>query len=367
MQVRRKLTLSILLLKRFCFARVALLLLAVCGTLLASPTYDGCEECHGDFDFGTYVSLQDGTNWGTDLMDGHLAFVSENCLVCHNFDSSSEVFINESMHGTLSRSCVGCHGRDEDVTGNCTGEAENLGGVEVQCGSGAGLRAYHEARLGPGTCSSCHDGDAVPVGEHILPFNYGHVLVDLLDSCDGDGTESRFGPTGLDNDGDGQRDENDPDCQQQAGFTINAGLNDAWFNPATAGQGFFLTVFEDIQMMFVAWFTYDTGRPDDGVMANLGEPGHRWLTAFGPYDGDTAELDVELTRGGVFDSPEPAVMQSADGAIVVEFAGCNEALVTYDITSAGVSGVVPIERIALDNVALCEVGVQSAPASDSGG
>jgi hypothetical protein len=29
-------------------------------------------------------------------------------------------------------------------------------------------------------------------------------------------------------------------------------------------------------------------------------------------------------------------------------------VVTYDIPSAGLSGEVPIERIALDNVALCE-------------
>lgn len=331
--------------------------LGLSSTAIAFPTYDGCQECHGDFEFGAYTSLQDGTNWGTDLMAGHNSFVSENCLTCHNFDTSSEVYLNQSMHGTLNRSCVGCHGRDEDVTGNCTGEAQDLGGVEVQCGSGAGLRAYHEDKVGPGTCSSCHGGDAAPVGEHILPFNYGQILVDLQDSCDGDGTESRFGPTGLDNDGDGQRDAADNDCQEAPGFVINAGLNDAWYNRATPGQGFFLTVFEDIQMMFLAWFTYDTERPAGNVMANIGEPGHRWLTAYGPYDGDTAELEVELTQGGVFDSANPPVMQSADGTIVVEFAGCNEGLVTYDITSAGVSGVVPIERIAIDNVPFCEAAL----------
>ncbi|MDX1555108.1 MAG: hypothetical protein R3212_03685, partial [Xanthomonadales bacterium] len=67
-----------------------------------------------------------------------------------------------------------------------------------------------------------------------------------------------------------------------AGFQINAGLNDAWFNALTPGQGFFITVFPDIEMMFLAWFTYDTERPDPSVMADVGEPGHRWLTAFGP-------------------------------------------------------------------------------------
>lgn len=38
----------------------------------------------------------------------------------------------------------------------------------------------------------------------------------------------------------------------------------------------------------------------------------------------------------------------------IRFSGCNAGVVTYDIPSVGVSGEVPIERIALDNVALCE-------------
>ncbi len=137
-------------------------------------------------------------------------------------------------------------------------------------------------------------------------------------------------------------------------FSINAGLNDAWFNPDTPGQGFFLTVFEDIQMMFLAWFTYDTERPPGDVEAILGEPGHRWITAFGPFDGDTAILDIEITSGGVFDSAVPPVSQQTDGTATVRFDGCNSGTVTYDIVSLALMGEVPIERIALDNVAVCE-------------
>ncbi|MDX1555718.1 MAG: kelch repeat-containing protein, partial [Xanthomonadales bacterium] len=137
-------------------------------------------------------------------------------------------------------------------------------------------------------------------------------------------------------------------------FSINAGLNDAWFNPSTAGQGFFITVFEEIGALFLAWFTYDTERPPNDVTANLGEPGHRWLTAFGPYSGNLAELDIELTSGGIFDSPQPQPDQSVDGTISIEFHDCNAATVAYDIFSAGVTGTIEIERIALDNVGLCE-------------
>lgn len=145
-------------------------------------------------------------------------------------------------------------------------------------------------------------------------------------------------------------------CQQPLVETmvIDSGLNDAWFNPESPGQGFFITVFEDIQMMFVAWFTYDTERPDKGVHAALGEPGHRWLTAFGPYEGSRADLRIELTRGGVFDAAVPAPTQQGKGRLRIEFTGCNSALVTYDMRSLVLNGVIPIERIAQDNVGRCE-------------
>jgi choice-of-anchor B domain-containing protein len=138
------------------------------------------------------------------------------------------------------------------------------------------------------------------------------------------------------------------------GFGINPGLNDSWWNPATPGQGFFLTVYEEIGMVFLAWFTYDTERPDESVEAILGEPGHRWLTAFGPYSGHQAALDIELTRGGVFDAAAPMPTQDPDGTIILEFTDCNTGLLTYDIHSIGHQGEIPIERIALDNVSLCE-------------
>ena len=137
-------------------------------------------------------------------------------------------------------------------------------------------------------------------------------------------------------------------------FMINAGLNDAWLNTETLGQGFFITVFPEISSIFLAWFTYDTERPDESVTANLGEPGHRWLTAFGPYSGGTSVLSVEVTSGGVFDSPTPEVEQTGDGTIVLDFFGCNDGLITYNIPSANLAGFVPIERIASDNIAACE-------------
>jgi hypothetical protein len=139
-------------------------------------------------------------------------------------------------------------------------------------------------------------------------------------------------------------------------FKINPGLNDAWYNQSTNGQGFLITVFPDVKLMFLAWFTFDTERPPENVSAHLGEPGHRWLTAQGPYDGDTANLVIYLTEGGVFDAPQPPASLDLDGygSMTLEFADCENGLVSYEITSLGLSGEIPIERVAPDNVSLCE-------------
>jgi sugar lactone lactonase YvrE len=137
---------------------------------------------------------------------------------------------------------------------------------------------------------------------------------------------------------------------------INSAMSDAWYNPVTSGQGFFITVFPDRKEIFLGWFTFDTERPSEDVTAVLGEPGHRWLTAQGPFDGSNAELTVHLTTGGIFDSAEPPASTDQDGygTIQLRFLTCNEGRITYDIPSLMLSGEIPVRRIANDNVALCE-------------
>jgi len=140
-------------------------------------------------------------------------------------------------------------------------------------------------------------------------------------------------------------------------FEINAGLNDAWYFPGTGGQGFFIVVFPEIETLFLAWFTFDTERPPESVTAVLGEPGHRWITAQGPFSGNTASLDVVVTSGGLFDSEAPAPVNSGPGSVgsmEVSFESCYRGVVKYDLPALGLSGEVPIQRIVNDNVALCE-------------
>ena len=136
---------------------------------------------------------------------------------------------------------------------------------------------------------------------------------------------------------------------------INPGLNDAWFDPETPGQGFFLTVFPETGVLFLAWFTFDLTLASENLVVRLGAPGHRWLTAAGGWSGNRAELQVSNTSGGVFDRSDPAVVTDADyGRITIEFLNCNAAEVVYELPDAGVSGTLLIERVVAENAGLCE-------------
>ena len=144
---------------------------------------------------------------------------------------------------------------------------------------------------------------------------------------------------------------------EMSGFQINAGLNDAWFNPDTDGQGFFITVFPELDAASLAWFTYDTELPPGDSQANLGDPGHRWLTATGPILGNQVQMDIEIASGGLFDESTDVQRTDppgSDGTIKLTFTSCNSGTVEYDIPSINKRGTVPIQRIASDNIALCE-------------
>ncbi|MFC1775787.1 WD40 repeat domain-containing protein [Pseudomonadota bacterium] len=140
-------------------------------------------------------------------------------------------------------------------------------------------------------------------------------------------------------------------------FKINPGLNDAWYNPLTDGQGFFITVFPDLNVVSLAWFTYDTELPPEDAQANLGDPGHRWLTALGPITGNQARMNIEMTSGGLFDTATEITLTDppgSDGTIILTFNGCNSGSVEYDIPSINRHNVVPIRRVANDNIVICE-------------
>jgi len=166
-----------------------------------------CADCHGDFRAGNYISNNDGTPWGTSLHDGHrFDMLSGDCNTCHGSGNRFPVLLNSSVGGTGFDpiSCVGCHGRNEDL---------NIGQI------GAGLRQHHTT-TGAAFCGGCHqDNDPATfttAGESVPPpyyFTPDAVHPDKpTDPCNANLSESVFGPTGTDNDGNNLYDETDPDC-----------------------------------------------------------------------------------------------------------------------------------------------------------
>lgn len=141
------------------------------------------------------------------------------------------------------------------------------------------------------------------------------------------------------------------------GILMNAGLNDAWYNPVTNGQGFFITVYPDLGAVSLAWFTYDTELPPEGATASLGDPGHRWMVASGPYTGNQAVMNITMTSGGLFDTATDVQFTDppgADGTLTLTFDTCNSGTIDYDIPSIDMVGSVPIQRVANDNIVICE-------------
>jgi hypothetical protein len=147
------------------------------------------------------------------------------------------------------------------------------------------------------------------------------------------------------------------DVVPNEGFTINANLSDAWYYPGTEGQGFFLSVFPDQQKILLAWFTYDTELPEETATATLGDPGQRWLTAQGKYAGAQAELQLYSSHGGLFDQGSPVPVHEQIGSLLLQFEDCANGTVFYDIPALGEAdrtGLIPIQRVAPDNVTHCE-------------
>jgi hypothetical protein len=77
------------------------------------------------------------------------------------------------------------------------------------------------------------------------------------------------------------------------------------------------------------------------------------LTAQGPFQGNTANLTVNLTTGGLFDDAA-MVDTNPVGTIELRFDDCENAVVIYLLETPAVSGEIPLNRIDNSNVELCE-------------
>ncbi|MBT8061313.1 MAG: FG-GAP repeat protein, partial [Gammaproteobacteria bacterium] len=136
---------------------------------------------------------------------------------------------------------------------------------------------------------------------------------------------------------------------------INQGMNDAWVSEQAPLQGLFFTVYENLGVFFLSWFSFDSQVPVAGPVAVFGAEDQRWVTGSGTFLGNTATLSAELTSGGAFNTDTPLAMQDgAYGTITIVFNSCNEAVLTYNFPGPGLSGQMTLTRVLPSNVPLCE-------------
>ena len=115
-----------------------------------------------------------------------------------------------------------------------------------------------------------------------------------------------------------------------APFAVGDGLGGAWRDPATEGQGLFLESHTGLDVISGAWFTHSRLPPDAGS-------GLRWLSFAGRIEGAGGELQLVLTRGGVFDTPGP-VENHVVGTLSLQFRDCTHADARYVVRENAISG-----------------------------
>lgn len=127
---------------------------------------------------------------------------------------------------------------------------------------------------------------------------------------------------------------------EESPMLINYGVSGSWYEPATSGQGFVLDVTPSSNLLAAYWFTY----PAEGGA-------REWYLAVGDINGNSAELTIYQTDNGLFDELS-MVSTAAVGSATLDFSSCEAANWSYQIDTLGLSGEVPLQRIAPD--AYCE-------------
>jgi len=121
---------------------------------------------------------------------------------------------------------------------------------------------------------------------------------------------------------------------------INYGVSGSWYEPSTSGQGFVIDILPLNNLLAAYWFTY----PVEGGARD-------WYLATGDINGDSVELTIYQTENGLFDEAS-LVETNAVGSAQLEFLSCGAARWTYQVDTLGLSGEIPLQRIAPDQ--MCE-------------
>ena len=120
------------------------------------------------------------------------------------------------------------------------------------------------------------------------------------------------------------------------------GYSGNWFDPVTAGQGFFFEVNPEAGVMFLVWHTYaPEGQSETGG-------GQRWYTGLGNFTPGLRSIPMTLhqTTGGLRDGG--GGVTEVVGTATAILLSCNAAMLTFTFiggTSAGMSDTINLSRV----------------------
>lgn len=126
---------------------------------------------------------------------------------------------------------------------------------------------------------------------------------------------------------------------------INEGLNAAWYQPSTSGQGVQMEFIPARNEMYTAWFTYAPNA------AGSGPSGQNWYSILGPYaPGSTSIFNAIIYRnsGGSFDTP-PITTAVPVGTADILFHSCATATLNYRFNDGRV-GQIPLDRLTANTL-----------------
>ncbi|MBL4659718.1 MAG: cytochrome c [Alcanivoracaceae bacterium] len=197
--------------------------------------------------------------------------------VLYTINSEADTAAGEAFY---NQSCIGCHG--DPATDHMGGNMGHpSGGILAYLASDGKFREFaHKARWGIADTIMTRAAIQSPSSENIRD-----MMLYLQD----------LGGTG---------------------FTMTNGLNGVWWNAARSGEGYQFEVFQnasDEPVLLVFFYTYDT-------MGN-----QVFMVATGPVNGNSADVSVVTTSGGVFgDDFDPNLVESIEwGTGVFTANGCS--------------------------------------------
>ena len=131
-------------------------------------------------------------------------------------------------------------------------------------------------------------------------------------------------------------------------------MSGSWFDPVTNGAGAYLDVLPETKAVSMAWFTWDNIAPPPDPNPDVADPGTRWLTALGFFDGTDPVIEMTIygSTGGIFNQGTPVSTDPVGTLTLDMFNFCEGGEFRFNLDS-GLSGTAKMQRIVNDNLAPC--------------